>query len=146
MNVYISSSVTEINQFAFSGCIALTGLSYEGTSKIGINLPEGLTTIGDAAFGGCLLIKDVTFPSTVNTIGANVFRTEIVDRTTGTVTLDSWTVKATAVPSLGAETFKYMSVASDAGSVAKILVPSSCVDAYKAAANWNKFDSVIQRL
>lgn len=146
VNVYISPNVTQIDQFAFSGCIAMTGFSYEGTGKTGINLPEGLTTLGNAAFGGCEQIKDVIFPSTVTSIGNNVFRTETVNSTTRTIILDTWTIKATTVPALGTETFKYKSVASDAGSVAHIYVPAASVDDYKAAANWNAFASVISAI
>lgn len=144
VNVYLSSSVTEIAMFAFSGCFSMTGLSYVKSGDTGLKLPEGLTTIGKCAFGGCKSIKDVIFPSTVTTIGDNVFRTEKL--TTGgvaeehIVNLDSWTVYATSVPSLGANPFLKKDTA---GSVASILVPNESVNAYKAATNWSSLAAVI---
>lgn len=143
VNVYISPKIEKIDQFAFSGCIALTGLSGEGTSKTGINLPEGCTTLGKAAFGGCYNIKDVVFPSTITTIDENVFRTETVNSTERVINLDSWTIKATAVPTLGANPFLKK---TNTGSVAHIYVPAASVDAYKAAANWKNYASIIEAI
>jgi len=144
VNVHISSSITSIDQFAFSGCIALTGISYLGTGKTGINLPEGLETVGKAAFGGCESIKDVIFPSTVTTIGDNVFRSENVNSIERSINLDSWIIKATNVPALGANPF--IKKTSLTGSVAKICVPAASVNAYKAATNWSAFSSVIEAI
>ncbi len=139
-NVYLSSSVTVIDQFAFSGCSKLTGLSYEGAGKTGIKLPEGLTTIGNAAFGGCCSIAEVDFPSTISSIGNNIFRTE---SSTKVVNLTSWTVRATAVPTLGTGTFASSNASYSSGSVTKINVPAENADAYKTADNWSDFADVI---
>jgi len=60
--VTLPNSITSINQDAFYGC-----------SKLGsINLPEGLTTISQRAFYNCNL-SSITIPSTVNSMGKNVF-------------------------------------------------------------------------
>lgn len=140
-NVYLSSSVTSIEQFAFSGCIALTGLSSVKTSDTGIKLPEGLTTIGNSAFGGCELIKEVVFPSTITTIGNSIFRCETINSTARHIDLESWTIKATTVPTLGTDTFKKNS--DREGTVAAIYVPAESVESYKSAASWQAFASVI---
>ena len=144
VNVYLSRSVKEIAMFAFSGCFSMTGFSYEGSGKTGINLPEGFTTLGKAAFGACKGIKDVIFPSTITSIGDNVFRTEKLT-TNGVaeehvVNLDSWTIKAVDVPSLGANPFLKKTTE---GSVASILVPEESLSSYQTATNWSNYASVM---
>lgn len=49
------SSLTEIGQYAFNKCTALTS----------ITLPKGLTKIGYYAFNKCTALKSITIPSTV---------------------------------------------------------------------------------
>ena len=138
VNVYFSSTVTSIEQFAFSGCIKMTGLSYQGTGRTGIELPEGLTTIGQAAFGGCELITTADFPSTVTSIGNKVFRHESINSTGRDVNLTTWTIRRSAsVPTLGTGTF------DGGGGVTSILVPAAKADDYKTATNWEAFAGVI---
>ena len=38
-----------------------------------VNLPSGLTEIGNAAFYNCVYLKDMTFPATLATIGSSAF-------------------------------------------------------------------------
>lgn len=141
VDVFISKELTEIPQYCFAGCKAMTGFTYVETNKAnGIELPEGLTTIGTAAFGGCTKIKRVVMPSTVTSLGKNIFRSQKTDLY---VDLESWTVKAANVPALGENTF-LINNTSRAGTVAKILVPAESVAAYKAATNWSAFSSVIE--
>lgn len=136
-NVYLSSSITEIEQFAFSGCTALTGLSSEGTGKTGIKLPEGLTTIGQAAFGGCESITEADFPSTLTSIGNRLFRKETISKADRVVHLTSWTIRATTVPTLGTDTFY------EGSSVDSIRVPGESLADYVAATNWSNFAEVM---
>lgn len=56
--VTIASTVTSIGNGAFNNCIALTS----------INLPEGVTRIGNAAFSNCWQLSSITVPNTVETI------------------------------------------------------------------------------
>lgn len=139
VNVMISEDIEQIDQFAFSGCTSLTGISYIKTGESGINLPEGLISIGKAAFGGCAGIKDVFFPSTITSIGANVFRSESFDAEYA-VNLDSWTILAVQAPSLGEDPFLKK---NNEGSVASILVPIESVQAYKAADVWKNYAGII---
>ena len=44
---------------------------YDNTESV--ELPNGLTTIGDNAFRDCLLLKDITLPETVKTVGYAAF-------------------------------------------------------------------------
>ena len=59
----IPSSVTDIGDFAFSDCSALTGVS----------IPNSVNSIGDNAFSGCSGLTSVTIPSSVNSIGNSAF-------------------------------------------------------------------------
>ena len=56
--VIIASTVTSIGNGAFNNCIALTS----------INLPDGVTRISNAAFSGCEQLSSITIPNTVVTI------------------------------------------------------------------------------
>ena len=39
-----------------------------------VNIPEGVTSIGDGAFWGCTDLTTVTIPKSVKTIGVHAFR------------------------------------------------------------------------
>lgn len=63
-SVYISSGVTTVGAYAFSGCTAL----------IDVSLPAGLVKIEASAFENCTNLKSsVSIPNTVTEIGANAF-------------------------------------------------------------------------
>ena len=82
-NIYIPKGITNIAAQAFNGTTNLRSIIFrEGLKQIGndcfrygslenIELPEGLTTIGNYAFGSKL--KAVVIPSTVTSIGQNAF-------------------------------------------------------------------------
>jgi hypothetical protein len=59
----IPAFVKEIGEDAFSGCKALTNVTF----------PEGMTTIGDWAFLDCNALKSVTIPESVTSIGKYAF-------------------------------------------------------------------------
>lgn len=56
----VSSSVSEINSWAFCNCVNL---------KEAV-LNEGLKKIGGHAFAECRLLQSITFPSTLTAIGS----------------------------------------------------------------------------
>lgn len=99
--VSIPSSMTSIGQNAFEGCNRLAAvnitdlkawcnISFEsawanpvsiaghlylnGEELTKLDLPGGLTSIGQYAFQGCMNLKSLTIPMTVKTIGASAFR------------------------------------------------------------------------
>ena len=84
--VYISDSVTTIEEQSFSGCINLHKISFgKKVSKIGketfmycknldtVELPESLEKLLYGAFKGCSKLVDITFNSIVNEIGKSIF-------------------------------------------------------------------------
>ena len=59
----IPDSVTEIRQFAFSGC----------TSLKEVHIPDSVTEIGMGVFSRCKSLKDVYIPDSVTEIGSGAF-------------------------------------------------------------------------
>lgn len=69
--VALPNSVTTLGTSVFYGCSGLTTVTLPN-SITAINLPKGLTTIGDYAFYGTQIIN-VTIPRTATTLGSNIF-------------------------------------------------------------------------
>lgn len=82
----IPSSVTVIDDFAFSSCKNLVSVTLPaGVTQIGksafaycdnlasVTFPGGLTTIGDDAFNGCKSLECVTIPAGVTRLGPYAF-------------------------------------------------------------------------
>ena len=87
-DVKIPDSVTHIQSNAFSGCTALTTVSFDKNSQLksigdsafsgcssleGIDLPGEVTSIGVSAFSGDSGLTSITIPESVTSIGADVF-------------------------------------------------------------------------
>lgn len=62
INTVIPNEIEIIGDFAFSGCYMQS-----------INLPDGLTTIGEGAFHACYYLSSIDFPNTLTSIGMNAF-------------------------------------------------------------------------
>jgi hypothetical protein len=62
-SVYIPSSVTNIGDYAFSGCTSLTSTT----------IPNSVTSIGNYAFQGCSSLTSITIPNGVTSIGEGAF-------------------------------------------------------------------------
>ena len=62
-NTIIPSSVTNIGDYAFSGCSGLTN----------IEIPSSVTNIGDFAFSDCSGLTNIEIPSSVTSIGEYAF-------------------------------------------------------------------------
>lgn len=105
-SVILPKTLTEIPKGLFSGCSALTSFDF-----------SNITSIGSSAFAGTGL-TNVVLPATITSIGNNAFND-----------IDSVTINATKVPSLG----------SSFGQNAVVLVPEEAVNAYKAADVWKDF-------
>ena len=85
-DLVIPSSVTEIKNNTFSGCISLTSVTLPtSVTSIGeyafnncngltsVTIPNSVTSIDDYAFGGCTGLTSVTIPNSVTSIGDGVF-------------------------------------------------------------------------
>lgn len=95
-----------------------------------LNLPSGLTRIGNNAFNSYFIqIASITIPANVTSIGVNAFNgcpylsNITIERTASVVTLDN----ANAFPE----------------DIEHIYVPADLVEDYKAAANWSDLASKI---
>ena len=62
-NTIIPTTVTAIDDYAFSGCSTLAG----------IDIPASVTTLGDFAFRSCSALRNVFIPEGVTSIGASAF-------------------------------------------------------------------------
>ena len=63
-HIDIPDGVTEVGDFAFSGCSFLTS----------IHIPDGVATIEHAALSGCSSLTSVYIPDSVTTIGPHAFQ------------------------------------------------------------------------
>ena len=120
ISVKIPSSVTEIGEFAFSGCSSLTS----------VNIPSSVTEIGGGAFEYCSSLTGVKIPSNVTSIGERAF--------SGCSGLKSIYVYAETVPSIGAGAFK----GCDSKNCT-VYVPKGTYDAYWYS-KWGYFDNIVE--
>ncbi len=86
VNLIIPNNITEIEDYAFSGCTRLKKITFqEGLKFIGnfafydcssltdIIIPNSITEIGDCAFRGCIRIKKITLQEGLKLIGNFAF-------------------------------------------------------------------------
>ena len=161
----IPDSVTEIGNYAFSGCDSLTS----------VIIPDSVTSIGYDAFEYCTLLTSITIPDSVTSIGIYAFEccssltsVTIPDRVTTIRTmtfyyctsLTSVTI-SDSVTSIGERAFYYCTALKEVyckpttppagddsmfgynASGRKIYVPRASVDAYKSASYWSDYSSRI---
>jgi hypothetical protein len=117
----IPNSVITIGEGAFSGCTGLTGALTIGNS---------VTTISYAAFYDCSRLTSVTIGNSVTTIGDSAFYgctglTEVINQRFTPQSIDSYTFYNVPISNL------------------TLKVPASAVAAYKAAAVWKGFGTII---
>ena len=62
-HITIPATVTNIGDYAFSGCSRVTS----------ITIPTSVTTIGDYAFASCLGLTSIEIPNSVTSIGNGAF-------------------------------------------------------------------------
>ena len=123
-SIVIPAHIQSIGRMAFYGC----------KKAQRILLSEGLQSIGDMAFFDCNSDKllDITIPASVQTIGADVFGGH--DEKTYSHIL-GYHMAGTTPPALNGALY-YRPEGLD--EVPVVYVPKGAVDAYQAAANWNK--------
>ena len=135
----IPASVTSIGNKGFAQC-SLKSISIPNTVRIigsgafvncnglkSIIIPEGVQTIDKSAFGECYGLERVDLPSTLTSIANDGFANTnslktIISRISNPFPIDE-------------------SVFSNKS--ATLFVPESSVDAYKATAAWNSFNTIL---
>ena len=118
--VTLPNSIIEMDDGAFKYCSKLTS----------VVMSNNLTSIGTEAFYRCLNLTSIALPSSITSLGDRAFNHCLV---LGTVTC-----KATTPPTIGDKVF------GDNKKLTAIYVPSSSVNAYKAADGWKDYASLIK--
>ena len=85
-NTVIPDGITNIDTWAFEGCIKLTKIVIPGsvasipdfvfefcTGLTNVTLHDGITSIGKMAFYGCEKLSNIVFPDSITTIGERAF-------------------------------------------------------------------------
>jgi hypothetical protein len=91
-----------------------------------LDIPEGVTKIGDGAFYGCTYLEDMTLPASIQAIGDNCFAL--------CAKLTKITCNAVTPPTIEAKTF------FDVKRQIPVYVPDEAVSAYEDDTYWQEFD------
>jgi hypothetical protein len=112
--------VTSISYGAFGFCSGLTS----------VTIPNSVTSIGDYAFRSCSALTSVTIGSGIKNIGSSAFAkcTELTDVY----------CYAESVPSTQSDAFTDSYI-----EYATLHVPTTSINAYKAAAPWSGFKTIV---
>lgn len=155
----------DFGAFTFAGCANLTSIvipnsvislgyaTFQGCSNlIKVILPNAITSIGENDFINCTSLSNINIPNSVTSIGVASFRycqglisinipnaiTSIGDYSFADCTnLTSINITSVTPPTLGADAFL------NDTNLTNIYVPNASVDAYKAAAGWSDYASII---
>ena len=153
-SITIPQSVAKVGDSAFYGCSGMSGYYGKFASAdnrcLVINntlrhfapkgltdyvIADGITTIAHDAFYESLRLKSVTIPQSVTSIEEYAFYY--------CESLRSVYCKRTTPPTLGTSVFDNSDDGTDKPIGCKIYVPTTSVEAYKAATNWNRYKSYI---
>ena len=144
-----ASHVTTIGASAFYNCLSLTDIDIGSLVSIGtsafaycrqlrnIVIPEGVDTIPASLFTQVKGLTYIDFPSTVTSMGANVFQYYGI----GYQDSSHWSLvvcRAVNPPTIESTTLDK--------SITDIYVPAESVEAYKTATNWSAFASKISAI
>jgi len=147
--VVIKDGVTNIGNYAFSGCESITSITipnsvtnigryafYLCTGLTSISLPNSVTSIGHDAFSNCKNLKSITIPNSVTSIGILAF-----SNCTSLTTLICYAEKC---PTAIIEPFYsglnwFNNVPTSTGT---LYVPASAISAYKAADQWKEWKNI----
>lgn len=125
-SITIPDSVTTIDSTCFRNCQNLTSVSFSSNSH---SSNSQLTTIKAYAFRGCISLEMIILPSTVTSLGNEIFL--------GCTNLSNITVRATIPPTLGTDAFLDITNFT-------IYVPEDSVELYKTASGWSNYADKIQ--
>lgn len=165
-SVTIPDGVETIDKYAFNGCSSLISVAlpngietiddytfYCCTSLVSVTISESVSSIGDFAFSGCSAMTSIEIPNSVTSIGIHCFSNSANLESiligsglkdvgeyafAGCGSLSSFTCTAESVPTTGNSVFS-----ESPQSSSTLYVPASSVDAYKTAAQWKNFGTIL---
>lgn len=128
-------NLTSITNFENTQVVSIASNTFSGSPFTEITVPEGVTAINYNTFRYCRNLKQVTLPSTVETIGDRVFQ-ECYAMTDLYVYAE--------VPPTGENMFMYRP--DNIYTNCTLHVPHGTAEAYKAATPWNNFANVVEMI
>lgn len=142
--IEIPESVTSIGNGVFSACTALENITLPQSITVypgflfgycaefkEFEIPDHVTEIGPEVFDHCLSLSKVSIGSGVAKIGDIAFRS---------CPLTNVTLRAEEPPTIDAT---HNVFDANVYSTAQLLVPKGCVDKYKEAEGWKKFQNIV---
>lgn len=135
----VAEGTTVIASQAFKGCNQLTSLVLPNTVHIlsgssifenctmlvSVNIPEGVTALGEFTFSNCSSLKAIDLPSTLASLGSYCFGDCWM--------IESITCRATTPPEANGSSL------SGVNYMIPIYVPAGTAEIYKAADGWSGF-------
>ncbi len=112
----------------------LSNLCRDCESLTSIHLPK-IKNLGSSAFSGCIALQTIRLGADIESIGGYTFNCGSSDKKTTIV------IEATTPPALDAGAFNTSTYLT---TIAKIVVPKGCGNAYKTATNWTLVASIIE--
>ncbi len=70
---YVDGSLTEVKAEDLKGITEIRDYAFANSVVTSIEIPEGVTSIGDNAFASCNFLENISLPSSLRTIGSTVF-------------------------------------------------------------------------
>lgn len=113
---------------------SVSNLCRDCESLTSIHLPK-IKTLGSSAFSGCIALQTIRLGADLESIEAYAFKCGSSDNKTTII------IEATTPPTLSSGAFDATTYLA---TIAKIVVPKGCGNAYKTATNWTLVASLIE--